>query len=76
MTDQPKEKFFYTTYYPHRWSSGPEMRKYNNQYVDIASLEEAKALAEEKKVASLDDDRCITTYGSYFETEDESFKKL
>ena len=71
-----KEKFFYTTYYPHRWSSGPDFRKWNDQYEEIASLEEAKALAEQKKIASTGDDRCLTTYGSYFETEDESFKRF
>lgn len=70
------ENFFYTTYYPHRWSSGPSFHTYNNDFTNIKSLEEAKVLAEEKKVASLGDDRCITTYGTFFKTEDESFKKL
>jgi len=70
------EGFFYTTYYPHRWSGGPEMRTFNDSFEPITSLEEAKAMAEKKKVASLGDDRCITTYGSFYKTEDESFKHL
>lgn len=70
-----EEKFFYTTYYPHRWSSGPTFHTWG-PFGPIASLEEAKALAEENKIASHGDDRCITTYGVYYETEDESFKNL
>lgn len=70
-----KEKFFYTTHYPHRWSSGPSFHTWGPTG-RIASLGEAKALAEEKRVASLGDDRCLTTYGVYYETEDESFKNL
>jgi len=70
------EKFFYTTYYPSRWSSGPTFHKWNDLSEPIESLEEAKALAEENKIASHGDDRCLTTYGVYYETEDESFKNL
>ena len=70
-----EEKFFFTTRYPHRWSSGPSFYTWGSNG-PIASLEEAKALAEAHKVASTGDDRCLTTYGSYFETEDESFKNL
>lgn len=70
------EQFFYTTDYPHRWSSGPSFQTLNDKYVPITSLEEAKALAEKHRVASHGDDRCLTTYGSFFETEDESFNDL
>jgi hypothetical protein len=63
--DKPKESYFYTTYYPHEWSSGPTMSTLNpnNGYERIQSLEEAKELAEKLAVGGYDERRCVTTYG-------------
>ena len=70
-----EEFYFYTTLTPHRYTSGPSFHSWGPNG-RIASLEEAKALADEKRVASTGDDRCVTTYGVYYKTEDESFKRL
>lgn len=66
---KPKESYFYTTHYPHEWSSGPSMNTLNpdNGYQRIASLEEAKALAEKLAVGGYDERRCVTTYGVQYE---------
>lgn len=76
MATEETPRYFYTKHYPHRWSSGPSFHTYNNDYEDIKSLEEAKALAEQHKVASHGDDRCLTTYGVYYKTKDKSFDRL
>lgn len=70
-----EEHYFYTTHTPHRYTSGPSFHEWGPNG-KIASLEEAKELAEKYKVASHGDDRCITTYGISYTTEDESFKRL
>lgn len=65
MTETPKEEFFYTTEYPHQWSSGPQVSTLNpdRDFRPIESLEEAKALAEKFKVGGYNESRCVTTYG-------------
>lgn len=65
-------KFFYTYYYPHRWTSGPVVVSYDlekNQNID--SLERARELAIQKQVKSYGDDRCVTAYGQMFDIDDE-----
>jgi hypothetical protein len=66
MSETPVEEFFYTTDYPHQWSSGPQIHTLNpdtNFMTRIASLEEAKALAEKNAVGGYGERRCVTTYG-------------
>lgn len=65
MTETPKEEFFYTTDYPHQWSSGPRICTLNPDrgFRPIESLEEAKELAEKFKVGGWGESRCVTTYG-------------
>lgn len=66
VTETPKEEFFYTTEYPHQWSSGPQVFTLNPNkagYPPIESLEEAKELAEKFKVGGYNESRCVTTYG-------------
>lgn len=64
VTETPKEEFFYTTEYPHEWSSGPRVSTLNpNTLAPIASLEEAKELAEKFAVGGYGESRCVTTYG-------------
>lgn len=61
-------KYFYTIHYPHRWSSGPTIIRYDVERGDlIESLENAKELAEAHRVDSQRDDAVITTYGVYYE---------
>lgn len=65
MAETPKEEFFYTTDYPHQWTSGADVRTLNpdNGYRPIETLEEAKELAEKYKVGGYGERRCVTTYG-------------
>lgn len=58
-----KTRYFYTVDYPHRWTSGPQIYRFNETYGDIGSLEEAKRLAELHRVESYDEGRAVTTYG-------------
>lgn len=70
--------FFYTREYPHQWTSGPLEITLNkeNDWRPIASLEEAKALAEKDATHGIyDESRCVTTYGiktvyKVFDTKD------
>lgn len=72
MSEHGKEKFFYTVNYPHRWSSGPDMRTYKDGgWEQIESLEEARELAEKYSVHSWGDDRCVTTYGVAYGVDEE-----
>lgn len=69
--NRPKEEYFYTTLYPHEWSSGPSMSTLNPDrgYRPIASLEEAKAIAEKLAVGGYDERRCVTTYGVNYKVD-------
>ena len=72
MTEkQPKEVYFYTTVYPHEWSSGPTMSTLNPDkgYTPIESLEEAKGLAEKFAVRHAGERRCDTTYGVQYKVD-------
>ncbi|KAB0871153.1 hypothetical protein FZI19_20910 [Cronobacter muytjensii] len=63
----PVPQFFYTKNYPYRWSSGPQLHALNPETWDaIASLEEAKELAEKFQVLSDGEDACVTTYGVHY----------
>lgn len=71
MPKQTKEEeiFFYTTREPSKWGDNFWMDDKNPAtQKPIASLEEAKKIAESLKV-SYGKNRCVTTYGSYFKTE-------
>jgi hypothetical protein len=65
-----KERYFYTTHTPYEWSSGPHMSTLNDEYMEIASLEEAKALAEKHANPSTSRDCVVTTYGVEYSLED------
>ena len=65
-----KERYFYTTHYPYRWSSGPHISELNDSYEYIASLEEAKELAEKNANPSTSDDCIVTSYGVRYYLED------
>lgn len=58
-------KFFFTTHYPHRWTSGPSIHFHNPDkgYRPISSLEEAEELARTHAFESHSDDRIVTTFG-------------
>jgi hypothetical protein len=75
MTPEETPRYFYTTHTPHRYASGPSFHTWGPDG-EITSLEEAKALAESKRVFSLGDDHCVTTYGVFYKTKDESFDRL
>lgn len=62
----PEVEFFFTTDYPHRWSSGANIRYFTDQGGEIKSLDEAKELAEKYKINASDESRCVTTYGMRF----------
>lgn len=57
------ERYFYTKHYPNRWTSGPEIGRFNSNMVPIKSLEEARKLAEKYAVGGYGENRCVTTYG-------------
>lgn len=58
-------EYFFTTYYPHRWTSGESICVFDpqNKWRPIDSIERAKEIAEEHRVDSYGENRCITTYG-------------
>lgn len=63
----PVPQFFYTKNYPYRWGNGPQVYSLNPETWDqIASLEEAKELAEKFQVVSDGEDACVTTYGVHY----------
>lgn len=70
----PKQKkgeeiFFYTTREILKWGDEFHMDTENPKtHEPITSLEEAEEIAESFKV-SYGQNRCVTTYGSYFKTE-------
>lgn len=57
--------YFYTTHYPHRWTSGTRVHTLDpeNGYEPIGSLKRARELAKKNAVKSSSDDRVTTTYG-------------
>lgn len=65
-----KQRYFYTTHTPYAWSSGPHMSLLNDKYEYIASLEEAKALAEKHANPTTNDKCVVTTYGVEYSLED------
>jgi len=64
-TEGLEAEFFYTTHYPHRWSSGPSIHTLDTEagFERIESLERARELAEKAAVNSYGDDRCVTSFG-------------
>ena len=72
-SDMPEPTYFYTTHYPHRWSSGPSVLTLDdaNYYKPIESLERARELAEKNRVDGYTEDRCVTTYGVMYTTEEK-----
>jgi hypothetical protein len=57
-------EYFFTESYPHRWSGSPALIPFDPEtFRPIASLEEAKALAEKHRVGGYSETRCDTTYG-------------
>lgn len=76
VPEEGKKVFFFTKNYPHRWGNGPEMHTLTYHdgergLRDIQSLEEAKALAEAAQVVSTGDNRCVTSYGFYYEVPED-----
>lgn len=64
-----EEIFFYTTREPSKWGDNFWMSEENPSTNEpIGSLKEAEEIAESLKV-SYGQNRCVTTYGSYFKTE-------
>lgn len=65
LTEGLEAEFFYTTNYPHRWSSGPSVhtRDMETGFEPIESLERARELAEKAAVRGWGEDRCETTFG-------------
>jgi hypothetical protein len=63
------EIFFYTTDYPHRWTSGPNIFTLDENYEPITSLERAKELAESASVGGSDEDTCWTSYGVMYKVQ-------
>lgn len=62
-------EFFYTTHYPHRWSSGASMRTLNpdNGFNHFLTLDEARETAEAKSTGRPGyEDYCETTFGMAF----------
>lgn len=58
------EEFFYTSHFPHRWSSGPTTHTFNlKTLAPFASLQEVKAAAEKDFVGGYHENSCVTTYG-------------
>lgn len=72
MKAEPTPEFFYSTNYPHKWGNGPIMSTVNPDrgHERIASLEEAKELAEKFKVGGWEENRCDTTYGVFYRVRD------
>lgn len=64
-------EFFVTVNYPHRWSSGPSIRTFDDKYMQFESLDAAREYAEKLKVAGYTNDSCTTTYGVQYKTEHE-----
>lgn len=65
------KRYFYTTNYPYRWGSGPKFHVLNNEYGEIASLEEAKELARQHEYKSSSDERCDVSYGVAYTLEED-----
>jgi hypothetical protein len=65
LTEGLEAEFFYTTNYPHRWSSGPTIHTLDidARFERIESLERARELAEKAAVHGWGEDRCDTTFG-------------
>lgn len=61
-----KEHYFYTTFHPYGWSSGPTMYFLNSDYELFVTLEDAKKMAEKYAVTSDGMDLCETTYGTVY----------
>lgn len=68
-----KERFFYTTNTPYKWSSGPSIHYWNliskTDMREIASLDEARDLARKHRVHSMGIDCVTTTYGIEYTEE-------
>lgn len=71
-TEGLEAEFFYTTHYPHRWSSGPSIHTLDTEagFERIESLERARELAEKAAVNSHGDDRCVTSFGVKYKLPD------
>jgi hypothetical protein len=66
------ERYFYTEYYPYRWTSGAGIYRLDpDTHDDITSLERAKEIAESRRVISTGDGRRVTTYGVEYTLEDQ-----
>lgn len=71
-TEGLEAEFFYTTHYPHRWSSGPTIHTLDTEagFERIESLERARELAEKAAVRGWDEGRCDTTFGVRYKLRD------
>jgi hypothetical protein len=65
-----KAEFFYTVEQPHQWGSGPRIIYLNDEYMRIADIEEAKALAIKHQTGKPGyKDYTRTTYGVTYTCE-------
>lgn len=72
-TSLPVPEFFYTTNYPHRMSSGPDVWTLNPDTMrPIESLAEAKELAERFYLVTYEEDHCETSYGLSYPVKQNS----
>lgn len=68
-----KPKYFYETEKPHEWSGGPIRFTYTDADEPIASLEEAKALAEAAQTGRWGEKGYVRArYGVMYEVEEEA----
>lgn len=58
-----KQYFFYSTHTPFTWSSGPELRYFNDEHEYIQSLEEAEELARKHEKITYGEDHIDTAFG-------------